>query len=93
MNPQKLSRLEVYLEILKALQTVTKITDIQAKINIDQTILASAMSFLEQQNLIQKEPRTNEPMYRTTPRGNRVATFFEQSNPPSDGILCEFNEQ
>ena len=76
----RLSRLELCLEILNSLVflKLSKIVDIQEKINIEQSLLQNAMCFLERQNLVNKETIQNEILYKTTPRGDRITRFFNQ---------------
>ncbi len=68
--------MELYLEILKSLESLSRLDDIQQKTNVDAEVLESAMTFLEKQNLVEKENSKNEVLYHNTARGIRVTKFF-----------------
>ncbi len=92
MRTQKLSRLELYLEILKSLEALqtANIIDLQAKTDIAQAFLEKAMCFLEAQGLVKKKSIDNATVYESTLRGDRVARYFmvkTQEVPPED-ISC-----
>lgn len=75
MNADKPSRLELYLEILRIIETLrsSNLKTIQQETKVEQAFLTHAMHFIEKQNLIQKERIENQEVYTTTPRGDRVA--------------------
>jgi predicted transcriptional regulator len=73
---EKLSRLELYLEILKSIETLSDIADIQEKTNVDGKVLQNAIAFLEKQNLIEKENDGKQVLYRNTESGIKVSRFF-----------------
>lgn len=76
----KLSRLELYVEILKALETMqsASLLDIQEKANVEQAFLKNAMPFLETQGLVKKTKIDNEIVYESTLRGDRVTDYFRK---------------
>jgi hypothetical protein len=75
---QKMSRLELYVEILKSLELMrfSNLADIQEKTKVDDAILQSAMCFLEKQNLVSRENIENDIIYKSTPQGNRITRYF-----------------
>lgn len=77
-NPK--TKLELYVEILRSLekQELTRLSDIERKINMGNQALRQALAFLEKQNLVQKLSVENRIMYKSTPRGVRVTKYFSQ---------------
>ncbi|MFA7080876.1 MAG: hypothetical protein WC203_08250 [Candidatus Bathyarchaeia archaeon] len=86
----KLTRLELYLKILEAIekQKALKLENIKEETAIDYPILEKAMSFLEKQALVKKENMKNEPIYTNTPRGYRVRKFLFQKQEPKEDFPC-----
>jgi predicted transcriptional regulator len=86
MKPQKPSRLELCIEILKALEKLRtgNLITVQEETNIEQALLKEAMAFLEKQDLVEKERVENGVFYKTTPRGNRVNRYFAQAQVPQE---------
>lgn len=80
MPRQKLSKLELYVEILNSLEKLqsSNILSIHEATNIEQTFITRAMTFLEAQNLVRRENIENETYYTTTARGDRVSRYFTQ---------------
>jgi|WetSurMetagenome_2_1015567.scaffolds.fasta_scaffold1011186_1 predicted transcriptional regulator len=78
MSEQRPSRLELYIEILRALEKLqaSNLITIQEATNLGQSFLCHAMNFLEEQNLIRKESVENQTVYMTTPRGDRISRYF-----------------
>ena len=78
MHNPKPSKLELYIEILKALQQhkASKLVDIQERTNVDDECLERAIVFLEKQNLVEKKNLKNKTVYQNTPRGERVTNYF-----------------
>lgn len=75
---QKMSKLELYLEILKTLENKkpSKLALIRQKTNLDSAFVKQAMSFLEKQNLVEKRNIKNGAVYKSTPRGERITRYF-----------------
>lgn len=93
MQTQKLSRLELYVEILKSLETLqtANLLDIQEKTSLEQAFLKQAMSFLETQGLVKKTNTGDKTIYESTLRGDRVAQYFRvksQEVPPQEETSC-----
>jgi len=82
---QKLSKLELYIEILSSLEKLCKsnLITIQKQTKIEQAILNRAMTFLESQNLVKKENVGNEVIYMPTELGNRISRYFLQTEVPN----------
>jgi predicted transcriptional regulator len=82
----KLSRLELYMEILRSLEKLrcSNLLTIQEETNVEQAFLEQAMAFLEKQDLVEKENIANETFYKTTPRGSRVNRYFSQAKVPQE---------
>jgi predicted transcriptional regulator len=78
LQSPKPSKLELYIEILKALQQhkASKLVDIQERTNVDDEFLERAIVFLEKQNLVEKKNLKNTTVYTNTPRGERVTNYF-----------------
>ncbi len=78
MRTQNLSKLELYVEILKALEMLqsASILDIQEKANVEQAYLKRALPFLEAQGLVKKVKVDNEIVYESTLRGDRITKYF-----------------
>jgi predicted transcriptional regulator len=78
MIAPKLSRLELCIEILNAIenQPHSKFNDLQEKIGVDNKSLVYAIDFLEKQDLIKSGTVENETIYEQTPRGLLVTKFF-----------------
>ncbi len=87
---QKLSRLELYVEILKSMEgnQQTRIRDLQKKTNADKTSLVLAMDFLEKQGLIKEN---SAKVYESTPRGLLVAKFFTERSQvvTQENVVCD----
>jgi predicted transcriptional regulator len=75
---QKISRLELYVEILKSVELLrfSSIANIQEETKVDKAILQSALCFLEKQNLVFKEKIENETIFKSTPQGKRITRYF-----------------
>ena len=80
MAQQKLSRLELYVEILKSIedQQQLKFVEIQEKTKVEKASLIYAIDFLEKQDLIKSKKIQNETVYQNTPRGLLVTKFFAE---------------
>ncbi|XHH09914.1 MAG: hypothetical protein ACFCUE_04605 [Candidatus Bathyarchaeia archaeon] len=78
MQPHKPSKLELYLEILRTIETKkpTKIETIRRHLNIDQNFLNHAITFLEKLNLITKRTTNNQLNIKSTLRGQRISRYF-----------------
>lgn len=78
MPSPKPSKLELYIEILKALQQhkASKLVDIQERTNVDDEFLERAIAFLQKQSLVEKTNLKNTTVYKNTPRGERVKNYF-----------------
>lgn len=78
MPSPKPSKLELYIEILKALQQhkASKLVDIQERTKVDDEFLERAIVFLEKQNLVEKKNLKNRTVYKNTLRGERVTNYF-----------------
>jgi predicted transcriptional regulator len=78
MQSYKLSKLEIYLEILRSIDTKkpTKIESIKRRTNLDLNFLNHAVTFLEKQNLLTKRNTNNQPSIRSTLRGERLTRYF-----------------
>ncbi len=91
MPSPKPSKLELYIEILKALQQhkASKLVDIRERTNVDDEFLERAIAFLQKQNLVEKTNLKNTTVYKNTPRGERVTNYFvaqSQSAPKNEFI-------
>ncbi|MCW4003171.1 MAG: hypothetical protein NWE95_04570 [Candidatus Bathyarchaeota archaeon] len=77
-NPK--TKLELYVEILRSLekQELTRLADIEQKINVGNQALRHALTFLEKQNFVKKLNVDNRIVYKNTPRGERVTKYFSQ---------------
>jgi predicted transcriptional regulator len=77
-NPK--TKLELYVEILRSLekQELTRLADIEQKINVGNQALRHALAFLEKQNFVKKLNVDNRIVYKSTPRGERVTKYFSQ---------------
>jgi predicted transcriptional regulator len=86
LGDQKQTRLELYVDILKALGETESlnIKAIQGRTNIGQTDLSVAMKFLAQQNLIQLRNVGNRIEYQNTHRGIRVFKYLSQGTRATD---------
>lgn len=86
MSNEKQSRLELYVEVLKALGETQSLNmnAIQGRTKIDKPVLSVAMKFLEQQNLVQLRNVGNNVEYQNTNRGIRVFKFLAQGTPASN---------
>jgi predicted transcriptional regulator len=96
MSEQRPSRLELYIEILRALEKLqaSNLITIHEATNLGQAFLQHAMNFLEEQNLIRKESVENQTFYRTTPRGDRISRYFSgepQEAEPDEGPITNLN--
>jgi predicted transcriptional regulator len=95
MRTQNLSRLELYVEILKTLETMqsASLLDIQEKASVERTFLTHALPFLEAQGLIKRVKVQNEIIYETTLRGERVTKYFDmrsQDPQPNEDTVTNF---
>lgn len=86
LSNEKQSRLELYVEVLKALGETQSLNmkAIQGRTQIDKQILIVAMKFLEQQNLVQLRNVGTNIEYQNTGRGVRVFKFLAPRNPASN---------
>ena len=82
MKNTKPSKLEQYLEILKALEhkKASQLAMIRRKTNLDSAFVKQAMSFLEKQNLVEKRTIKNKTVYKNTSRGERINRYFMEQN-------------
>ncbi len=82
MKNTKPSKLELYLEILKALENkkASQLALIRRKTNLDSAFVKQAMSFLEKQNLVEKRTIKNKTVYKNTSRGERINRYFMEQN-------------
>ncbi|MGD6935195.1 MAG: hypothetical protein ACQCN5_13425 [Candidatus Bathyarchaeia archaeon] len=79
MQPTKPSKLELYLEILRAIETKkpTKLESIKKRTNLDENFVNHAVSFLEKQHLVEKRASKDQaPSFRSTLRGERLSRYF-----------------
>jgi predicted transcriptional regulator len=76
----KPSKLELYLEILKSIESKksTKIEVIQKRTNLDEAFVNHAVSFLEKQNLVEKGNIKSQASYKSTERGERLSRYFTE---------------
>ena len=86
MGDQKQTRLELYIDILKALGETESlnIKAIHGRTNIRPTDLSVAMKFLAQQNLIQSHNVGNRMEYQNTHRGIRVFKYLSKGTRSTD---------
>lgn len=82
MKNPKISKLELYVEILRSLakQKLARLSDIEQQTSADNQSLRQAMTFLEKQNLVQKISAENGVIYKSTQRGERVTKYFSGPN-------------
>ena len=68
----------MYVEVLKALGETQSlnIVAIEGKTKIDLSFLVQALTFLEQQNLVDSKVVKRDVFYKSTPRGIRVVKFM-----------------
>jgi len=95
MRTEKLSRLELYVELLKILENLqsASLLDLQEKANIERAFLVHALPFLEAQGLIKRIKVQNEVIYEPTLRGERVTKYFtgrSQEPQPSEDPVTNF---
>lgn len=78
MQRQRLSRLELYLEILLSIgeKINPEFDDVRANLSLSDHFLTNSLVFLEKKGLIDKEFQKNKIIYKTTPKGVKVASFF-----------------
>jgi predicted transcriptional regulator len=90
LGNQKQTRLELYVEVLKALgeKESFNIKAIQGRTNIDRTDLSVTMKFLAQQNLIQLRNVGNHIEYQNTTRGIRVFKYLSQGTRSADAPVA-----
>ena len=89
MRNTKTSKLELYVEILRALekQELTRLSDIEQKINMGNQAVKQAMAFLEKQNFVEKLSVDNRIVYKSTPRGERVTKYFSQHDQEGNYLI------
>ncbi len=80
MQPHKSSKLELYLEILRSIETKkpTKLESIKRRTNIDENFLNHAVVFLEKLNLVTKRSINNQLSIRSTLRGERISRYLTE---------------
>ncbi len=92
MAAHKLSRLELCVEILNAVEKQPHLTfrDLREKIQTDNKSLLTTIDFLEKQGLINSVSDENETVYDNTPRGLIVAKFFASRTQvvPQGNFVC-----
>lgn len=78
MQSTKPSKLEIYLEILRSIDTKkpTKLESIKRRTHLEIAFLNHAVNFLEKQNLLTKRNNNNQPSIRSTLRGERLTRYF-----------------
>ncbi len=78
MSSQRPSKLEQYVEVLKALgeNEALNIGVIASKTGIDRVSVVLAIDFLEKQTLVQSTVVKGNILYRNTARGIRVFKFL-----------------
>jgi hypothetical protein len=78
LSTNKQSRLEMYVAVLKALGETQSLSvgAIEGKTKIDVAFLVQALTFLEQQNLVDSKVVKRDVIYKSTPRGMRVVKFM-----------------
>jgi hypothetical protein len=88
LGDQKLSRLELYVEVLKALRETQSLNlkAIQSTIKVDRTSLSAAMKFLENQNLVVPQNVSNRVAFKNTARGIRVFKYLAEGTRASDQV-------
>lgn len=76
----KLSKLEMYIAILKAIgqQRLLQLNTIQEKTNLDTGYLKERITFLVEQGLVEQRNTGNEVTYKNTNRGITVLKYFKQ---------------
>jgi predicted transcriptional regulator len=86
LGSQKQTRLELYVDILKALgeKETLNIKAIQGRTNIEPIDLSVAIKFLAQQNLIQLHNVGKRIEYQNTHRGIRVFKYLSQGTRSTD---------
>ncbi|MGD6852473.1 MAG: hypothetical protein ACQCN6_10490 [Candidatus Bathyarchaeia archaeon] len=74
----KLSRLELYLEILSSLEKLrcSNLITLQEETELERAFLEQALAFLEKHDLVQKGTIENQIVYSTTLRGERITRYF-----------------
>jgi predicted transcriptional regulator len=90
LGNQKQTRLELYIEVLKALgeTEALNIKAIQSRTNIGRADLSVTMKFLAQQNLIQLRNVGNRIEYQNTHRGIRVFKYLSQGIRSADAPIA-----
>jgi predicted transcriptional regulator len=79
LSSKKQSRLELYVEVLKALGETQSLNfkAIQGKLNADKANLSAAMKFLQEQNLVVlQNVSSSVVVYKNTIRGIRVFKYL-----------------
>jgi predicted transcriptional regulator len=80
MQAPRLSKLEIYLEILKIIEgkKPTKLEAIKKRTNLDDDFVNHAVDFLERQNLVEKRTFKDNTTYKSTDRGERLSRYFTE---------------
>lgn len=80
MQQTKPSKLELYLEILKTIETrnPAKLDTIKRQTRLNENFLSHAVTFLEKQRLIEKNDYKKHLVYKSTQRGQRLLRYFAE---------------
>jgi predicted transcriptional regulator len=75
----KQSKLELYLEILKALnQRSQNSTNLLSEVKIDNNTMKNRMDFLMKQRLVTKRNCGNQGVFKNTKRGENILRYFNE---------------
>lgn len=75
----KQSKLELYLEILKALnQRSQNSTNLLSEVKIDNNTMKNRMDFLMKQHLVTKRNCGNQGVFKNTKRGENILRYFNE---------------
>ncbi|MEM2098908.1 MAG: winged helix-turn-helix domain-containing protein [Candidatus Bathyarchaeia archaeon] len=75
----KLSKLELYIEILKVIsqQRLMNLAMLQNKTKINLDYLQERVAFLVAQGLVEQRSTGNQVLYKNTPRGTAILRYFK----------------
>jgi predicted transcriptional regulator len=78
---QKLSKLEVFVEVLETLgpQQSLSIPDIEKQMQIEQAVLLSTLKLLEKESCVTCSKIGKNNFYKNTEKGIRIFRFFSQN--------------
>ncbi len=81
MSAKLVSKLELYMTVLQALEESGSLTllDLERRTELSQSILTLAMNFLKQHAYVKSTDNQENITYENTLKGNNVARYFSKS--------------